>query len=179
MRHRPGARKPTPWRGLSELALRGLSHPPLPIAMLQAWRRPSHPFLPDGSLGRPMRPGNPGQAKVRTRRGGSPRQGCRDSGQERRAWDSNPRDGCPPSGFQDRRTRPLCEPSPGRPSRSSPTSHRRRAHSPRPERLTDQRPPAPDHPKSEGQGTPASGQASRAAIIVTPASPRNRLEDPA
>ena len=30
---------------------------------------------------------------------------------ERRAWDSNPRDGCPPSGFQDRRTRPLCEPS--------------------------------------------------------------------
>ena len=32
-------------------------------------------------------------------------------GQERRAWDSNPRWVSPHSGFQDRRTRPLCEPS--------------------------------------------------------------------
>lgn len=32
-------------------------------------------------------------------------------GQERRAWDSNPRWVSPQSGFQDRRTRPLCEPS--------------------------------------------------------------------
>lgn len=31
---------------------------------------------------------------------------------QRRAWDSNPRCRCRHSGFQDRRTRPLCEPSP-------------------------------------------------------------------
>ena len=40
--------------------------------------------------------------------------GAGDGATERRAWDSNPREACTPSGFQDRRTRPLCEPSNGR-----------------------------------------------------------------
>ena len=34
-----------------------------------------------------------------------------DAGRERWVWDSNPREACTPSGFQDRRTRPLCEPT--------------------------------------------------------------------
>lgn len=41
---------------------------------------------------------------------------------ERRAWDSNPRWVLPHSGFQDRRTRPLCEPS-CRPDVTRPGSH--------------------------------------------------------
>ncbi len=39
---------------------------------------------------------------------------------ERRAWDSNPRCRCRHNGFQDRRTRPLCEPSSSRPRLTPP-----------------------------------------------------------